>query len=35
MTRFLLPLVRVVENVFALLPGVFSTRLLVVLERHD
>ena len=33
--RFLLQLVRVVEKVFALLPGVFSTRLLVVLERHD
>lgn len=33
--RFLLPLVRAVENVFAILPGVFSTRLLVVLERHD
>ena len=33
--RFALPLVRGVENVFALLPGVFSTRLLVVLERHD
>ena len=33
--RFLLPLVRVVECAFALLPGVFSTRLLVVLERYD
>ena len=33
--RLLLPLVRAVENVFAILPGVFSTRLLVVLERHD
>ena len=33
--RFLLPLVRAVENVFALMPRLFSTRLLVVLERHD
>ena len=33
--RLVLPLVRVVENIFALLPGLFSTRLLVVLERHD
>ena len=33
--RLLLPLVRVIENIFAILPGVFSTRLLVVLERHD
>ena len=33
--RFALPLVRVVENIFALLPALFSTRLLVVLERHD
>ena len=33
--RIALPLVRAIENVFALLPAVFSTRLLVVLERHD
>ncbi len=33
--RSLLPLVRAVENIFALLPGLFSTRLIVVLERHD
>ena len=33
--RFLLPLVCAVENVFAAWPRIFSTRLLVVLERHD
>ncbi len=33
--RVLLPVVRAVENVFGLMPRLFSTRLLVVLERHD
>ena len=33
--RIALPLVRALENVFALLPAVFSTRLLIALERHD
>ena len=33
--HFALPLVRGIENVFAMWPRVFSTRLLAVLERHE